>query len=219
LTLPEQRNFQHAYDLALELARQKLHRITDLEGQCQKSGAQLRLVNNKKVITLDYLGKPHQLTLPEVEIRAVSGDGPVSPREKLLIMHYFIRAQGGALASRKITYKEMPDGANYFPVFYKRAIRPLVDSFGRQPQRLLNAAGKFGGQRAGFGDVAVTINAFSRVPITLVLWGGDDELRPEGSILFDASISGYLSAEDVSVLCETIAWKLVRVEQADHDQK
>lgn len=210
MTLPEQRNFQHAYDLALELARQKLHRITDLEEQCRKSGARLRLVNSKRVVTLDYLGKPHQLTLLEAEIRAVSGDGPVSPREKLLILHYFIRAQGTALTGCKITYKEMPDGANYFPVFYKRAIKPLVDSFGQQPQRLMDAAGKFGGQRADFGDVAVTINAFSRVPVTLVLWGGDDELRPEGSILFDTSISGYLSAEDVSVLCETIAWKLVR---------
>lgn len=215
MALPEQRNFQHAYNLALELACQKLARIDDLEEQCRKSGARLRPANNKKVITLDYLGKSHQLTLPGVEIRSVSGQEPVSPREKLLILHYFIRAQGGALAGRKITYKELPDGANYFPVFYKRAVRPLLASFGQQPQGLLETAAILGGQRADFGDIAVTINAFSRVPITLVLWGGDDELRPEGSILFDASISGYLSAEDVSVLCETIAWKLARAKQGE----
>jgi len=28
--------------------------------------------------------------------------------------------------------------------------------------------------------------------------------------LFDANISDYLSTEDVTVLCETIAWKLVK---------
>jgi hypothetical protein len=210
LTLPEKRNFQHAYDQALELAHQKLHRITDLEGQCQKTGARLRQVNSKTVITLDYLGKPRQLILPETEISSLSGVEPLSQREELLILHYFIRAEGTACTGRKITYKELSDGANYFPVFYKRAIRPLVDSFGQQPQKLVNAAGKYSGQRANFGDTSVTINAFSQVPITLVLWGGDDELRPEGSILFDASITGYLSAEDISVLCETIVWKLVR---------
>jgi hypothetical protein len=215
LVLPEQRNLQHAQNLALELALKKLHRITDLERQCQKSGARLKLVNNKKVITLDYLGKPRQLTLPEAEISSLSGGEPLSTREELLILHYFIRAEGTARTGRKITYRELPDGANYFPVFYKRAISPLVDSFGQQPQRIMDAAGKLGGQMADFGDVAVTVNAFSRVPITLVLWGGDDELRPEGSILFDASISGYLSAEDVSVLCETIAWKLVRAKQGE----
>ncbi|HUT97259.1 MAG TPA: DUF3786 domain-containing protein, partial [Dehalococcoidales bacterium] len=61
------------------------------------------------------------------------------------------------------------------------------------------------------GDVAVTINAFKRVPITFVLWRGDEEFPPDGSILFDATVSDYLSIEDTNVLCERIAWKLVRL--------
>jgi len=57
--------------------------------------------------------------------------------------------------------------------------------------------------------VAVTINAFSRVPITIVMWHGDDEFAPQGSIIFDSTISDYLSTEDITVLCETIIWRLV----------
>ncbi|GAI34732.1 unnamed protein product, partial [marine sediment metagenome] len=45
---------------------------------------------------------------------------------------------------------------------------------------------------------------------TLVLWRGDEEFPPSGSIMFDATISDYLSAEDITVLCQTIAWKLVK---------
>jgi hypothetical protein len=56
----------------------------------------------------------------------------------------------------------------------------------------------------------VTINAFDRVPVTFVLWRGDEELSPNGNILFDANISDYLSTEDVTVLSETIIWKLVK---------
>jgi hypothetical protein len=56
----------------------------------------------------------------------------------------------------------------------------------------------------------VTINAFDRVPLTLVLWRGDEEVAPNGNILFDANISDYLSTEDVTVLSETIVWKLVK---------
>jgi hypothetical protein len=48
------------------------------------------------------------------------------------------------------------------------------------------------------------------VPITLVLWRGDEELAPNGNILFDANISDYVPTEDVTVLCETIIWKLVK---------
>ncbi len=103
----------------------------------------------------------------------------------------------------------MPEGANYFPTFSKRAIKPLLDHFGREPERLIGAAEKLGGHKVDYGDVAVTINAFSYVPITLVLWRGNGEFVPEGSILFDSTVSDYLSTEDINVLCETIIWKLV----------
>ena len=116
-----------------------------------------------------------------------------------------------------ITYKELPEGVNYFPTFYKRAIKPLVTHFGNEPQKLLNCAIILGGYEANYGDVAVTIDAFSRVPITLVLWKGDDELTPEGNIIFDSNISDYLSTEDINVLCETIAWKLIKLLKAGGD--
>jgi hypothetical protein len=57
--------------------------------------------------------------------------------------------------------------------------------------------------------MAVTINAFSRVPVTIVLWRGDDEFAPDGNILFDANVSDYLPTEDITILCETIVWKLI----------
>ena len=104
----------------------------------------------------------------------------------------------------------MPEGANYFPTFSKRTIKPLVDHFGSEPERLIAAAEKLGGHKVDYGDVAVTINAFSYVPITLVLWQGNKEFAPEGSMLFDSTVSDYLSIEDINVLCETISWKLVK---------
>ncbi|GAI27680.1 unnamed protein product, partial [marine sediment metagenome] len=71
-------------------------------------------------------------------------------------------------------------------------------------------AEKLGSHKADYGDVAVTINAFNYVPITLVLWRGDEEFNPEGNILFDSTISDYLPTEDINILCETISWKLVK---------
>jgi len=75
---------------------------------------------------------------------------------------------------------------------------------------LIDIAKLLGGQKAEYGDTAVTINAFRRVPITLVIWQGDEEFRPEASILFDSTITDYLTTEDIHVLCETIAWRLVK---------
>jgi hypothetical protein len=46
--------------------------------------------------------------------------------------------------------------------------------------------------------------------VTIVLWKGDEEFPPEGSVMFDANIQDYLTTEDVTVLSEVITWNLVR---------
>jgi len=79
-----------------------------------------------------------------------------------------------------------------------------------RPHLLIDSAGKLGGHTVAYGDVAVTVNAFNRVPITIVLWQGDEEFPAQGGILFDAAITDYLSTYDVTVLCESIIWKLVK---------
>jgi len=146
----------------------------------------------------------------------MNSEETVPIRDKILMLHYLISAKGTPLSNRMITYKELPEGANYFPVFVKRAIKPLIDHFGKEPHRLIDVARKLGGSSADYGDAAVTINAFSRVPITIVLWRGNEEFAPRGSIIFDSTVPDYLSTEDVNVLCESIAWTLVKLLGGDN---
>jgi hypothetical protein len=75
---------------------------------------------------------------------------------------------------------------------------------------LVDAGKRLGGQPADYGDAAVTIPAFPRVPLTFVLWRGDKEFTPDGNILFDSTIPDYLPTEDVTILCEIVAWRLAR---------
>jgi hypothetical protein len=167
-------------------------------------------MDSQKVITVEYLNRQYQVTLPDIEISMKDSKEAVPLRDKILILHYLIQAKGTPLSNKTITYKELPEGLIYFPTFVKRAIKPLTDHFGKEPHRLINVAKILGGRKAEYGDAAVTINAFHRVPITLVLWQGDEEFRPEASILFDSTIADYLTTEDIHVLCETIAWRLVK---------
>ena len=197
------------YELAYKLACEQLAEIGDIEQQCLKSGARCQVMDSKKVIIIQYLNQSYLVTVPEIEISLTDSGDEVPIRDKVLILHYLTSAKGTLATNKLITFKELPGGANYFPAFYKRAIKPLLDYFGKEPHLLVAAAEKLGGHKADYGDVAVTINAFSRVPITIVLWQGDEEFAPQGSIIFDATVSDYLSTEDINVLCETIAWRLV----------
>lgn len=209
LSLPDSKDYEYGYELAYKLACEKLA-AADIEQQCLRSEARCQSEGAKKVVVLEYLHQPYQITLPHIQVSLKASGGEVGVRDRILIVHYFIQAKGAPLSNKVISYKELPEGVNYFPTFSKRAIKPLVDNFGREPQRLLDVAGTLGGRRVDYGDVAVSINAFSRVPVTLVLWRGDEEFPANGNILFDSTISDYLTTEDVNVLCEIIAWRLVR---------
>ena len=198
------------YELAYKLACEQLTKIDDLKEQCCKSGAQYLEIDSQQVVILQYLNKSYQVTLPNVDISLIDSPEEVPIKDKVLILHYLTLAKGTPIANKMITFKELPEGASYFPTFSQRTIKPLLDHFGQEPPRLVDAAAKLGGHKVDYGDVAVTIKAFSYVPITLVLWRGDEEFAPSGSIIFDATISDYLSTEDITVLCETITWKLVK---------
>ncbi len=211
LSLPEQKNYEYGYKLAYELAGQKLAKLSGIEEQCRRSGARYQKVDSQPIIIIEYLNRSYQITLPERQISLVDSGEDVPLKDKILILHYLTQAKGSPLTNEMVSYKQLPEGASYFPTFYKRAIKPLVEHFGRQPQRLLDTAKEFGGHKADYGDVAVTLNAFRYVPLTFVLWRGDNEFPPEGSILFDATVSDYLSTEDINVLCERIAWSLVKL--------
>ena len=207
--MSNQRNSEYGYALAYKLACERLAQIGDIEQQCRKGDAQYQKIDSKIVITIKYLNQSYQITLPDVNISLVGSQDEVSLRDKILMLHYLSQAKGTALTNKLITYKELPEGASYFPTFTKRTIKPILAHFGQEPDRLIDIAAKLGGYKVDYGDVAVTINAFSQVPVTLVLWRGDDELVPEGSILFDSNITDYLSTEDITVVCEIISWRLI----------
>jgi len=210
LTLPGQKHYKYAYELAYKLACEQLARIDDIEQQCRKSGAQYQVIDSKKAIVIQYLNQSYLITLPDIEISLMDSAEEVPIRDRVLILHYFTSAKGTPAANRLISFRELPEGGGYSPTFSKRTVKPLVEHFSKEPHLLVDAGEKLGAHKADYGDIAVTINAFSRVPITIILWRGDDEFTPQGSVLFDATISDYLPTEDITVLCETITWRLIR---------
>jgi hypothetical protein len=199
--------WESGFELSYKLAREQLAKMKDIPGQCRKSGA--RCINANGVV-LSYLNEQYRVTVPDGEISLENSEVEVPLRDKILILHYFIAAKGTPATGKLIAYKQLLGGVSYFPAFSQRAIAPLVSGFGRNPELLIEAATQLGGRRTTLGDVSANVNAFEHVPITLVLWRGDEEVAPNGSILFDANISDYLSTEDVTVLCETMVRRMVR---------
>ena len=200
--------WQYGYEQALSLASKELGETADIVELCKRSGARHTEGGD---ILLDYLGHHYRITYPEASISMVGSQETVPVKERILLLHYLINAKGMPLTHHLVTFREILDGASYFTVFHKRAIKPLVDNFGKNPLAMVANAEKLGGRWADYGDGAANFDAFPMMPVTFVLWRGDEEFGAEGSVLFDASVSDYLSSYALTELCESIAWKLIEL--------
>jgi hypothetical protein len=202
----------------------------DIKQQCFRSGAQY--VHPGKV-TVEYLNQSYVIAIPSMEIslmdtlRYCQGQNPVTAlegqessedihlKDRILILHYLIIAKGTPNTGKLIGFRQVPGGLFEHASFSREVLTPLLDHFGKEPERLVEAAANLGGCKAGYGDVAVIIRAFPKVSVVIVLWRGDDEFTPNASMLFDNTVADYLSTEDMSVLCERIVEKLAQSGQND----
>ena len=192
-------------NVAFDIAREKLSKV-DLQKQCQNSGAELQ---PDGTVSLRYLNDTFQLDIGKADVLPPGRRGEMPLRDKILLMHYFVQAKGTPPTQKQITYRDLPGGLVYFPTFEKRTIQPLVETFGDIPRNIIKAGETIGGSNVFMGDASLLIKAFPKVPVYLIMWASDTELPPGGNLLFDSNITDYLDPEDVTIVCETITWRLV----------
>jgi hypothetical protein len=206
--MPEQpaKNDRTVYNLsdALTTAQKQLAAV-DIAQQCQKSGA----LCSPEIVTLNYLNEIYRINIPSAEVAFVNSNQPVPLRDKILILHYFTQAKGTPPTGKQIPYRDMPGGLVYYPTFIKRTIEPISEFFGKEPAKLVGVGKMLGARPGTVGDASLIIDAFARVPINIILWAGDEELKAEVNLLFDANILDYLTSEDITIVSETLTWMLI----------
>jgi len=198
------------YKKALEIAKKEISKKNPLH-VCRLSGGQfIEKANESDKIHIKFLNRMISISWPDL-IFSQDSDKEIKIKEKILILHYLNNAKKEDLTGELIAYQEIPSARFYLSAFNARSRDPFIAAFGENPDKLPVVAQElFAAQRASMGDVSVTIQAFPKIPITLVIWRGDEEFPPNGTILFDSSIKdNLLSAEDISELVSMIVYPLI----------
>ena len=113
------------------------------------------------------------------------------------------------LTGRTIDFRQVPEGGFYWSAFVSRAQVAVTVDLWVRPAALRQGGGSPGGRTPGLGDAAARFMAFPRVPVTHVMWGGDEEFTPEATILFDETIPGYFPTEDIAALAGASVYRLM----------
>jgi len=203
--MPTPDDYKTARNLAL-----KALAGADLDACCKKADIALeRLSTGENKISIPFLTKTYDLIQGKDGFAFDERDHTVKLMDQVLLLHYLIEASGNPVADKWITFREVPSGPFYHTSFVKRAITPLVNCFGNEPDGLEKVATKMGKHIEAPGDVTLKVMALPRVPVVLSLWRGDDEFPPEGNVYFDASVSSYLPTEDIAYLAGSVVYTTI----------
>jgi hypothetical protein len=204
LELPEQENLVQS----IEIAKEKLASL-DAVTQAERAGCTI----DGTMACLQLVGRPVRVHLGGDEAGLVV-DGetrrPIGEKEQGLVLHYLVHGAGVVLPQGElIDFIQIPDAAFYGEPFRKRAEIPLERAFGDRAEDLIEAARPLGGKPVAIGDAAVEVQALPLVPVTLVMYEGDEEFPPKAKVLFRENVTSLLPTEDVAALSGMVIYPMV----------
>ena len=166
--------------------------------------------NGKAGLSIHFLNRKIDISWPELDFSHSVDSNEVPIQQQVLLLHYLDLAEDVEISGEWIAYQEVPDGKFYLDAFIRRAKNPMVQGFGDNPELMVKlTTDVYGATPMEQGDLAVRIQALPLIPVALIIWKGDDEFSPEGTILFDRTVSKILSAEDIAWLAGMIIYPLL----------
>ncbi|MFQ6128501.1 MAG: DUF3786 domain-containing protein [Thermoplasmata archaeon] len=164
------------------------------------------------LLEIPFLGQRYLLDFDERVVKNEDGS-PTNRFFATLILHYVVGANEFGPTGELVSFRDFWGGDTYYGAFVSRAIQPIKDAFVESPEGLETRAEKLGGKSVDHGDISVEIPVFPKVPLTIILWKGDEEIPGSANILFDRLAGRILHTEDLAAIGELVAKMLIGQEQ------
>lgn len=193
-----------SYVSALSLAWEELAKL-DPEDVAKNSESLYD--QNTAEFVVSYFEKKYRIT-PSLNRIFDPQNTEVDPFNSILILHYLIYAKPIDIRGKLLSFRELEGGDVYYDAFQRRSVIPLIKSFGSNLEAFKEAGRRINAKEVEHGDIAFQIYVFPKIPVTVIIWAGDEEVSPSANLLFDASIKELLPTEDAAVIGGIVASKL-----------
>lgn len=188
---------------------------SNCEAQFINAGVAYEKIQDQFSVDVPYFDEIITLKIPEFVFKSSKGAN-VTLATKIMILHYINTAVGTLPVINKISYGDIPGLAGYLPVFEQRVAHPLAKAFGFDKHVFLETGEAMGGIKEDYGDASFTLYVLPRIPVTFILWEGDEEFPPSLKMLFDPSITGYLPLEDITVISKLASTRIIKEARLRH---
>lgn len=160
--------------------------------------------------TLPYLGQIYRITWPAGEVFTYSTGKEASTTTAIILIHYLTNATGKTPTGKWVPFRALWGGDTFNPAFIKSSLTPLERYFGNNETLFKELVLRRLSARPAREPRSFTIMVLPRLPLLLRLEEGDNELPPRAMLLFDETANDYLVTEDLAVLGQQLAARLIR---------
>ena len=201
---------EETYGPALDRAQQALPALDPQETAAQAGVTFEPSERPGGEFIIPFFGQLYRVRWPQGTAWRATDQQEADIATRLLLLHYLLHADGAAMASKWIAFRNLPGGLGYAAAFEGRANRRLARAFGAGRSAFEAAARILGGEPLTFGDASFLFRVLPRLWLAVVLYVADDEFPASANVLFDASASHYLPTEDMAVLGGMLASHLIK---------
>jgi hypothetical protein len=149
---------------------------------------------------LACFGQPICISLGERSVYACSERGKallakLGPGFSLLALGYLAYAREVPPAGRLINPAQLPGGEIFLRGTHVLPLDRVAQRYGDRPDEFQRIGRELNGAKLEYRDMSVELWPFPKLPITLIVWSGDDEFPPRASLLLDANCSNFLPTD------------------------
>ncbi len=163
-------------------------RLAGLERQETARRAQCRYLTENDSFAISLLNTEYIVDPVRRIIRAAGesrADHTAGYLQQLCLLAYLVNAKDLPPADELVSVERLDPGGFFFRGSHKLPLEKLVHAFGSDPQLLHQVGRLLDAVPCAFGDAAIELSVLPRIPLTLVVWGADEEFPARASILFD----------------------------------
>ena len=119
-----------------------------------------------------------------------------NPLLELLCLVYLLNAGPGPISQEMVSVQDLKS-AHFFKGPHELKVGPLLERYGNDIDGFKRAAERLSGEALDLADAAYRLLPFPKVPLYYLFWKGDQEFRPNLSILFEKSVEHHLAPDAI----------------------
>ena len=169
--------------------------LEKLDGTETSQRAKCEYLDGTACYTITLLNTEYMVNLSDRNIFSRKSDSQAEEAkflEQLCILAYLINAQNVPLANKLVAGNTLPGGQFFFRGQHGLPTKKLEEAFGNNPGVLYQVSANLDAERCEFGDASICLHMLPRLPLTIVIWGRDEEFEARASILFDQTAASQL---------------------------